>query len=365
MEKPMVVRTVVCLSLFLFGTSLRAIETSIHFDLPATSPAIDVTPAEPGPGDRLVQIQFNLSVIADTLPSPKVDQLVVQVKPLDGQAEIADYAPRTELTSRYAGAIEECQTREVTDHLGFSLDGAYSQLARANVGGDRGEKNISSTKFSRVAPLHVLAASGTTHRGRGVYFKLRADDRQVLEGDRTFSVTLRVPANWKGELVEFRVEAEAIQKSFSSSLSSLAGIPPKSHVVGAARFLVATYLHGDESFALRAAQIANAESDLRTAVAASFRRAQSAGNASSLNHVAFRFDLSGPDPHLQQERLSQLVERVIFGNVDPYTDPTIGELPVATRVAILNYLDARDQFTAQQSTTGLVRNSFAKGEEVE
>jgi hypothetical protein len=361
----MIVRIALYLSLSVLGAAICNADSAIHFDLPATAQAVDVTPADFASDERLVQITFNLSLIADSLPTPQVDQLVVQVQPLGGHALIADYAPRTELSSRYAGDIEECQTREVTDHLGFSVDGGYSQLARANVGGNRGEKNIASTKFSRVAPLHVLAASGTTHRGRGVYFKLRADDRQVLEGDRSFTVTLRVPSQWSGELVEFRVEAEAIQKSFSSSLSSLAGIAPKSHVVGTARFLVATHLKGNHESAALASLVATAESELRSAVTTSNHRNRTNSAASTMSHVAFRLDISGPDPKLQQERISQLLDRLIFGTVDPYTDPTIGELPVSTRVAILNYLEAKQQFASQQSKLSPVGGSLLTSEEKE
>ena len=361
----MIVRLAICASLFLIGETVCLAEESVHFDLPATSEAIDVTPTESESGERLVQIAFNLSMIADSLPSPKVEQLVVQVKPLGGEAWVADYAPRTELASRYAGDIEECQTQEVTDHLGFSLDGSYSQMARANVGGNRGEKSIASTKFNRVAPLHVLSASGTTHRGRGVYFKLRADDRQVLEGDRVFSVTLRVPAQWKGEFIELRVEAESMLKSFSSSLTSLAGLPPRSQVVGSARFLVAAHLKGDNESASLAAKVAMAESELRTTAAASLRRNRTAGAKAPMSHVAFRFDMSGADPKLQQEQISNTLDRVIFGTVDPYTDPTIGDLPVPTRVAILNYLEAKERFASQPRIDLAHQNSLANDEKVD
>ncbi len=314
-------------------------ESAFHFDLPATAVAVDITPADAAVTERLVSIQFNLSLIADALPSPQAEQIVVQVCPLGGAATVADYAPRTELSSQYTGDIAESRSREATDHVGLSLEAAYGHLVQGNLGADRGEKNLNSTKYTRVAPLHVVAASGTTHRGRGVYFKLRADDRQVLEGDKQFTVVLSVPAHWRGELIEFRVEAESMTKSFSSSLSSFAGKDPKSRVIGASRFLVATHLSGDLEMARLARQLGECESQMRqTALQATNKP------TSRTSHVSFRFDLTTADTGVSHERIARSLEQVTFGQVDPYIDPTIRQLSVPTRVAILDYLEVRKNF---------------------
>jgi hypothetical protein len=272
--------------------------------------------------------------------------LLVQIRPLGGEALVADYAPRTELASRYAGAIEVSRSKEQLDNIGFSIDALYSPGVRGNVSGERGEKNLESTRYSRVAPMHILAASGTTHRGRGVYFKLKSDDRQILEGDRTFSVTLRVPANWRGELMEFRAEAEAMTKSFSTSLSSFAGITPKSHVVGSSRFMVAVHLTGDHEMAIAARRVAETEMVMREQALRSLRSRANNRSGGNTTHVSFRFDMSVPDPRLQQERVAMTLERVIFSKVDPYSDPVIAQLSVATRAAILDYLEAKELFNS-------------------
>jgi hypothetical protein len=294
--------------------------------------------------ERLVSIQFNLSLIADALPSPQAEQIVIQVSPLGGAAMVADYSPRTELSSQYTGDIAESRSSEATDHVGLSLDAAYGHLVNGNVGADRGEKNINSTKYTRVAPLHVVAASGTTHRGRGVYFKLRADDRQVLEGDKQFTVVLSVPADWRGELIDFRVEAESMTKSFSSSLSSFAGVAPKSQVVGASRFIVATHLSGDMELSRLARQLGECELRLRESATQSLQ--PNTKSSSRTGHVAFRFDMNLPDPMVQHDRIARTLEQVIFGKVDPYIDPAIRQLSVPTRVAILDYLEARENYLA-------------------
>ncbi|MGV3484415.1 MAG: hypothetical protein ACO1RT_08355 [Planctomycetaceae bacterium] len=321
-------------------------ESAIHFDLPATAVAADVTPADFGSAERLVSIQFDLSLIVDALPAPQVEQLVVQVCPLGGSALVDDYSPRTELASQYAGAIEVSRSKEVTDHVGLSLDGSYAHFVQGSLGADRGEKNIDATKFSRVAPLHVVAASGTTHRGRGVYFKLRAGDQQVLEGDKSFTLVLKVPASWRGELIDFRVEAESMAKSFSTSLSSLAGVAPKSQVVGTARFIVATHLQGDGEMESLARQLAESESTMRQHAARSLRKVPTSSASSKLSYIAFRLDVSKLEPSISPAQIAGVVDRVIFGRVDPYVDPTISELSLPVRVAILDYLEAKDHYVA-------------------
>lgn len=326
--------------------SLGLADSAIHFDMPATAEAMDVTPAGFSGEDRLVSIQFDLSLIVDSLPAPQIDQLVVQVCPLGGTAQVFDYAPRTELASRFAGDIEVSRSQEVSDRVGLSLDATYGHLARGNLGMDRGEKNISSTKYNRVAPLHIVAASGTTHRGRGVYYKLRADDRQVLEGDKSFTVILKVPCTWRGELFDFRVEAEAITKSFSTSLTSLAGVAPKSQVVGTSRFIVATHLHEDSEMAKLAGQLGECEVRMRESANTALRKPSPLRTATKLSHVAFRFDVGSSEPSVQPERMVRVIDRVIFGDVDPYIDPAISQLSLPLRVAILDYLEAKRNYLA-------------------
>jgi len=323
-------------------------QSSIHFDLPATSPAVDVT-AEPHAGNtKLVSIDLDLSLIVDELSAPSVEQLLIQLVPLGGSAMIADYAPRTEFASHFATDIEVSSTKETTDRLGLSIDGTYGQLARANIGADHGEKNAECEKFSRVAPMHVVASSGTTRRGRGVYFKLRADERQVLEGNRRFNIVLRVPASWRGELIDVRVEAESTSRSFSASLSSLTGGSRRSMVVGAARFLVATHLADDPPMSMLANDLGDTEITLRNAVGAAMRATESQ-RRSPFNHVAFRLDITGPDPVAKRQAMARVMSQVIFADVDPHFDREIASLPMSVRVAILDYLDAKKAYQSMSA----------------
>jgi len=339
------------LLLVVCASSVFASDASIHFDLPATAQAVEVTPAEFSVDERLVSFQLNLSIIADALPSRKADQVVVQVRPLGGSSLVADYLPRTELSSRVAGDIEISKTQEMVDNLNFSLGGTYAHLAQGTIQGDHGEKSTASTKYNRVAPLHVVAASGTTHRGRGVYFKLRADDRQILEGDKQFTVVLRVPATWRGELVEVRVEAESISKTFTSGFSTFAGIAPQSTVTGSAKFIVATNLVGDLNTAKLARQLANAEQRMRETTHRSLQRLASEKSASRTTPISFRFDLDAVDPMIRRDRVATTLDRVIFGTIDPYMDSSISRLPLDIRVAILDYLEARRDYVSMSTSS--------------
>ena len=166
----------------------------------------------------------------------------------------------------------------------------------------------------------------------------------MLEGDKSFTVVLRVPATWRGELVEVRVEAESLNKTLSSSFTSLAGMTPKPRVEGAARFIVATSLASDRTTTKLARQIGVTEQQMRETANRSLHRASINSSASRRTHISFRFDMDAIDPMMQHDRMARTMERVVFGTVDPYIDPSITQLPLEVRVAILDYLEARSRY---------------------
>ncbi len=327
-------------------------DQAVQFDLPATSAAAlvtdDSTPSSggtlPAEREKTVVVDFHLSTILARLSSPQIEQLVVQIKPLGGSSLVVDYSPRTEFSSHFATDIAVCESNESSDHVGLGIQGSYADTARGNIGADRGHKQALESKYAKRAPQHVVAASGTTHRGHGVYFKLRSDSRQVIDGDRTFSVTLRVPALWRGELMEFRVQAEAMVQPTSSAFAVITGSVPKLEQLGVARYLVAVYLENDEEAAHTAKQLAKAEQSLRelaTQLASEPRRSLSVPKDV---YVAFRLDPRRTNDAASTDKMLEMIERVLFTRIDPYFDSQIKKLPVDARVAILDYLDAREQF---------------------
>ncbi len=298
-----------CLGLMFIANATLA-QQAVQFDLPATSAATLVT-SEPAiihqgglatETEKTVVVDFHLSTILAQLSSPQIEQLVVQIKPLGGASLVADYSPRTEFSSHLTTDIAVCESSESSDHVGLGIQGSYSDMVRGNVGADKGHKQAQESKYAKLAPQHVVAASGTTHRGHGVYFKLRSDARQVIDGDRTFSVSLRVPAQWRGELVEFRVQAEAMVQPASSPFTAITGSTPKLQQLGVGRFLVAVYLENDDEAARTAKQLARAEQALREMATRLMREPQRSFSVPKDVYVAFVWTRAEAENRLQPKR---------------------------------------------------------------
>ncbi len=320
-------------------TSLPVLaQPAIRFDLAPLAVARAVEPTDSVsalPGQQLVRIPLRISALVDSPRKPQVDQVMVQIYCVDPAASVVDYAPRTELASPFEGNLEVQQTEEKNKHLGFSVNGNYGHLVNGNVGGDVGKKDIESVKYQRVAPLEVVAASGTLVRGRGVYFKLRATALQVLEGDKQFEVVLSVPVDWQAGLLEVRISADRVKKSFGS-------IEPETQCVGRAEYVVAAFVDDQPRVRKAALGLVESEALLRQA-ATQFRRTTQQQSQNLFRHFVSALDLV--EPEIQDDWLHQ----VMRGTVDPHLHRDIRKLPVDLRVAILDYQAAQRAFLSAAS----------------
>lgn len=339
---PMRACGVVCLSLsltFCMAVELTADTPKIQFDFSPLAVATPVEPSDPAmlvPGHRLVAVSLQLSTLVHA-GDLSVDRLMITIHSDDPAIRVADYSPRTELSSNTDGEIDVQQTVEQNKHLGLTVAAKYGHLVEGNLGGDIGKKNLETLKFKRVAPLHVVAASGTTNRGRGVYFKLRSTATQVLEGDKTFSITFAVPEGWQGGLLDVTVSAESAHRPFP-------GIERQVQTVGEDLFTVAMFSAGDSALQGAALQLVNAEAELRS-ITGDYRDAIVRETKSNFfDHVAAAFDR-------ERSTLSDdWLRRVLRGDVDSRLHRDLRRLPVDVRVAILDYVDARRRFLASDAT---------------
>ena len=314
-------------------------DSMVYFDMPPLAKAIkkgESSPAEP----MFVTVELKLSSMLASPDMPRIDQWLVRCQPRDPALSIADYSPRTELASEIEGPIQIKNTNEKSKSFGLSIDGAYGHLARLHSGFDQGNKDIDSVQLDRVAPVHAVTASGTINRGRGVYFKLRWTAQQVLEGEKVFHVTLRVPPTWRGGLLDVSVVAQSEHKSFP-------GWDSDAKTLGAANFVVASYLEGDATAYAKAQQLFEAENELRILAReledpGQLRMQHQAASidciSSLLRHVATKLDV---DSDLTRRHW---IDRLIADRADPHLDKEIQKLPMPLRVAVLDYVDSRDEF---------------------
>ncbi len=320
-------------SLCLIAAAVAQAQPAIRFDLAPLSVAEAVEPnesAKPLPGQRLVRIPLRISALVDSPQPPRIDQVMIQVHCIDSSASVADYAPRTELASPFEGNLEINQTAERNKHLGFTLNGGYGHMVEGTLAGDAAKKDIDNVKFRRVAPLEVVAASGTLGRGHGVYFKLRSTALQVLEGDKQFEVVLSVPQAWQSGLLDVQIAANTSKKTFG-------GLDSEVRCVGRAEFVVATFLDDNPAVRQAAMTLVKREGALRGA-AAKYQANKRPQSSSLFRQVAHVLDLG------QDEIRHDWMYQVMRGTVDPHLDENIRSLPMQVRIAILDYQEAQQEF---------------------
>ncbi|MGB7326784.1 MAG: hypothetical protein WBD31_18050, partial [Rubripirellula sp.] len=280
-----------------------------------------------------VTVELRLSSMITTPTLPAIDQWLVRCQPRDAAITIADYAPRTETASDVSSPIQVKQVEEKNLTLGLSANGSYGHLANGSLGADQCNKNTNSFEFQRQAAVQAVTAAGTINRGRGVYFKLRWTAQQVLEGEKVFRITLAVPTNWRGSLMDVSVIAQSDRKKFG-------GFDRETKTIGSANFVVATYRAGDNVAADRAGRIADAEYALRNLAGRMKSKSTPHSLPSMLRAVAIKLDL---EPSVADTRW---LARFLQGATDPYLDDQITKLPMPVRIAALDYADSRDDFVS-------------------
>lgn len=278
-----------------------------------------------------VAVDLQLSTLITSPTAPPIDQMLIEVDLLDPGVWVDDFSPRTQLASRFAGDIAVEQSEEDNSRLGFNLTGEYSDFLHGDLGGEVREKQAELRKFQEVAPLEIVAASGTINRGKGVFFKLRSTPTHVLEGDKPFSLVLRVPVAWRGGLLRVRATAQVVRRG-------LPGMPRETTTVGDEQFLVAVHLAGDLDARQAAMQVVAAERQLRIVAYNQQHAIRERSTPNFFHQVATALDLAAP------RIASDWMQRTVFGSVDAHHDAEVRRLPVDVRVAVLEYQDAKQAF---------------------
>ncbi|QDU93984.1 hypothetical protein [Lignipirellula cremea] len=245
--------------LLLVTASAQAETPRVLFDVKPVVGCVDVTTPEfsaVNPNERLIELKIEISSLIEAGVEADITQYFYQIECVDRDGVVANYLPKTTTASHYAGPIAVEQREEDVRSVGVNATGTFDLLVKGTASADVASKDYRSVKYELLPPQEQLVASGTTSRGRGVYFKLKPSPHVSIEGGRDFFVVLRVPLCWRtGEL---RVSCEAI-----GMVRSVAPMLDDTESSGAARFSVALYLDGDLEAKAAAAEFSQAETELR------------------------------------------------------------------------------------------------------
>jgi hypothetical protein len=239
----------VWLSCLLFVTSsavVRADNPSIAFDFGRTAECRDVTPAESEalfPHEKIVELRLRVSVHLLEGRLDDVEEVRIEIGDCDSLIRVHDFAPSTRLESHHSGDIRRSTTTEQSKSIAASLGGelpvplgdAVAHVTPSVNGGISNREVVTETE-NRIAPQHVVVASGTIGQEHGVFFTLRSSPLSSLEGVHELTVRFIVPEKWRGDSVRVCCRATGQERFLWIKQQSTWG-----HVCAP----VALYLSGD------------------------------------------------------------------------------------------------------------------------
>ncbi len=301
---------------------------SISFDVNPLAPAIRVDRPDlvrRFSNSRLVSIRLELSTFVPSKLQEQVQECLYRIEGRRQDLQVADYFPKTEMTSSVAGNVQVFQT--INQHQDANIRGLAGYPGVGWIEGNAAQyKHTERQEVSSEKPaMQVLVASGTLGRRTGTFYRFKRSSQTSLEGEHAVELTLEVPMHWRGDLLDVTMEAFGQRLTHDRQPKSLAQ----------SRFLVAVYLEGDEVAANVAKGHAIVEQRLRYAATIYADEIRKRSEPTPLHKLGVALDVL--EPRIRSEWLGD----VLFGEVPPYPTGNAAKLPVDVRVAILDYLDQR------------------------
>jgi hypothetical protein len=298
----------------------------VQFDTGYLVPCYEVEADDPSEeavdGERWVEARFRVSaLVPEGILDNRVQYMYQFVSPL-GSVYVVDYNPRTEMSSNLAGNVGIERKKEASKSLGINLTGSFDQLVRGSGGGDVGVKDTSNVRYELKPRMEVLLASGTINRGTGAYFKLRSSSDTSLEGDREFTMTFRVPSDWRGDIMYLKCEAHEMHRGKLISC-------------GSAHFVLALHLQDDQEVREAAQKLVYAEARLRREVTKKASDIKRRSLPTIAHRVGAILDLT--DPRIPD----QWLDRVIYGPAQPGRYSFVEYLPYEIQKLAGRYMIAK------------------------
>lgn len=213
----------------------------VQFDVGYLTPANDITTPEfqnARPGYRLLQMDLMISTMVDSRVSDDLIETTYFVELHNPRLHIEDFSPQTTLQSPYAGNISKENRSELDINGKLSANERFNKSLGADATLGFNRKHATVEKVDILPELKLVAASGTIHRGRGVYFRFNRTTQTSLEGTTMLGIILAVPEGWSADTMTIRCQAKIRQ-------TVVPGAPSKETDLPEAKYTVATYQAGD------------------------------------------------------------------------------------------------------------------------
>jgi hypothetical protein len=239
-----------------FVTSAAAGQFAVTFDTSETIAVEDATTPEfaaANPREKLVEVRFTISSLMRHGGDDRLVHFLYRIEGLDRGMSVFDYLPKTELASSVTGNVSVEQKADDALTLGGSIGGKL-EGASGSINVAKSTARQGQVKYELLPPKELIAAAGTIHRQRGVYYKLKPSKQTSLEGAKQFVCVLRVPACWRADRARLICEATTLS-------SPMLGAAEKEIVCGQSVFLIGLYRSGDAEARKKVLALVRAEDD--------------------------------------------------------------------------------------------------------
>ena len=210
--------------LLVIGSAVPALAAgpSVAFDFGSIAECRDVTSAEAAesyPGEKIVELKLRVSMNLLVGEIRDVQVVRIEVGDSDSRIRVHSFEPGTRLESHLSGDIHWSRTVEKGNTLGVSLGGeapvplgdVVAHITPSASGG-LSKREVVTERQTRIAPKHVVVASGTFGHEHGVFFKLRASQQSSLEGVHDLTIRFLVPDSWRGDSLKVCCQAIGQEK---------------------------------------------------------------------------------------------------------------------------------------------------------
>lgn len=233
--------TLTIVSILATGPAIASAGSPVQFDVGYLTPAIDVTTPDfqnARPGYRLLQMDLMISTMVDSRVADDLIETTFFVELHNPRIQIEDFSPQTTLQSPYAGNISKENRTELDVNGKLSANERFDKSLGADATLGFNRKHATVEKVDILPELKLVAASGTIHRGRGVFYRFNRTTQTSLEGTTMLGIVLAVPESWSADTMSVRCRAKIRQ-------SVVPGAPSKETELPESQYTVATYQAGN------------------------------------------------------------------------------------------------------------------------